>query len=598
MKRRIIALFIAVFALSNLCFMNMPARAEVIHENDLEKYILKELKETHVLSMGISIVSPERELYCAAYGNQTDTEAKYVLGELTQSLTAAAVLQLAEDSELHLDDPVGDYLPAYKEVANVTIRELLNQTSGISKYETMSKITRSGTPGTYEAAPVNYNLLGKIIEAVSEVTYQEYISDNILDPLEMQSYDRESDGPVSGYRSYFGFPFYEDSDYDIKDEWIQMSSGYAVSSVKDMGKYLQMFLQRGGDVLSEESISTMLENTVPVPVSSEETTEIFNGNAAYGMGWLTKEFNGKKIYYHIGKTNNSTTAMFLLPEKNFGITLAFPSSNSFVGEDLTWKLAKGILAIELEETPEQFSSDDYLKDCVTMDIIYVLIVLAAWLPIFLMGFWTKRRRNHVFSVIGILIDLVIHVALPTAFFVVVPQEIPWFALKREHVEIFYVIVIVIASLYFGALIKLISMIVYLILGPKEETEEKQESMEEIFEKADELSEKAKEITGGGKKTQAGENGTNVPVTAPQTEKKKEDVSEASKQPDKKEAEAKDSEAEKSGKKENKEDNTSENEKKAVEEESKKPKTIDEKIEAKRKAAGEKESGSSKEDKKQ
>lgn len=474
---------IAAIALAFLCTASMivgvgaEAKTTPIHQDALEEYIMTEMADAHVLGMGISIVSEDRELYCAAYGAAQKTESDFVLGSLTKSITAAGIMHLKEAEELKLSDTVSDYLTGYDAVADVTIQELLNQTSGIAMDATMSDLKAEGTRGKFEYANANYNLLGLIIESVSGMTYEEYISDNLLDPLKMTStysisHSKElSSDVVPAYQNYFGFPVKKDYRYQDDDDWIKVPSGYMMSNVKDMGRYLQMYLNDGSKILDKESIQEMLHGDVDTSTDSSVTEDMFGGDGKYGMGWIEKEVNGTQILYHTGKVENTTTAMVLLPEKNIGITMMFNSMDFLVGQNLIEKMEEGIVSIELGDKPVDLDSNAYMQQHAIIDGVILLALILAWLPIMMMGFWSHRRRNRVFSIPGILIDVLIHIALPTVALVILPQLVPVFMMKQFVPDIFIAIMVIIGSLYLGAVIKLIAMIVYAIKGPKEETSE-------------------------------------------------------------------------------------------------------------------------------
>jgi len=214
MRRRIIIMGMALLCTFSL-FMGMIANAKTktsgVHQNQLEEYILKEMPEAHVPGMTISIVNDNRELYCAAYGTVQKTETDFTMGALSQTITAAAILHLQEEDELKLDDTVGDYLTDYHSAEAVTIEQLLTHTSGLSKDSDLSDIKLNDEWGDYAYADVNYMLLGKIIESVTNMTYEEYVSDNIFDVLDMNSTfslsnSKEfSENIVTGYQTYFGF---------------------------------------------------------------------------------------------------------------------------------------------------------------------------------------------------------------------------------------------------------------------------------------------------------------------------------------------------------------------------------------------------------
>ncbi|MCD7826772.1 MAG: serine hydrolase [Clostridiaceae bacterium] len=486
MRRKVIACFAAYLCLTAVFCTGIAAKAEVIHETDLEEYIIEEMTDAHVLGMSASIVNTEKELYCASFGMADSTEYDYVLGDLSKSFTAAGIMHLVEEEELTLKDTVSEYLPEYSAVGEVTVQELLNHTSGIAGDETMSDIQGRGEKGNFEYANANYNLLGEIIEAVTGITYEEYISDNILDPLEMTStYSlRDTSNPESelipAYQTYFGFPFEKTYKYDAEDDWMQVPSGYLISDIKDMGKYLQMYLNNGGDLYSQESVEQMLYDGVAVSDSAYLPGDLFDGDATYSMGWMEKTVSSQTVLYHLGIVENYTSAMILLPEKNLGIALLFNSMDSVSGTELIQELIEGVVAIELEMDTADLDGNQYITQHVIADSLMLICAFASWMPIFLMGVWKRRRRNRVFSIPGILIDLLVNIVLPTAILVTSSVFTELLLVRRYAPDIYYIGLFVVASLYLGAVIKLVAMIVFAILGPKEEPEEK-ENPEEIQE---------------------------------------------------------------------------------------------------------------------
>src|SRR5262245_23611372 len=95
------------------------------------------LAETGVPSASVAAVSDGKVVYVHAYGNarlEPPTPAapdmRYSIGSISKQLTAVAILLLAQDGKLKLDDPVGKYVPNLTRGDTVTIRQILSHTSG------------------------------------------------------------------------------------------------------------------------------------------------------------------------------------------------------------------------------------------------------------------------------------------------------------------------------------------------------------------------------------------------------------------------------------------------------------------------------------
>lgn len=466
MRRRIIIMGMALLCTFSL-FMGMIANAKTktsgVHQNQLEEYILKEMPEAHVPGMTISIVNDNRELYCAAYGTVQKTEADFTMGALSQTITAAAILHLQEEDELKLDDTVGDYLTDYHSAEAVTIEQLLTHTSGLSKDSDLSDIKLNDEWGDYAYADVNYMLLGKIIESVTNMTYEEYVSDNIFDVLDMNSTfslsnSKEfSENIVTGYQTYFGFHVPKEIDAQKNKE--DAASNSLLSNVKDMGRYLQMFLNDGGKVLDKKSVKKMLKGQGDV-TDVEASDMLFGTKVSSGMGWMETKVADTRVLYQLGTAQNATTVAMLLPEENLGITMMFNTMDYLVGQKLIQKMEKGILNIVLGKTADEIGSSTYMIKYAIVDGLVVLALVLAWLPIMMMGFWSHRRKNHIWSIGGICIDVLIHLVVPSVVLGLLYTVAQTDLIRSYMPDLFLAIWVFAISLYIGAVIKLIAMLVY------------------------------------------------------------------------------------------------------------------------------------------
>jgi D-alanyl-D-alanine carboxypeptidase len=168
----------------------------------------------------VLIANKDRVLFHEAYGyadrerkipNRKDT--KFNLGSINKSFTRVAILQLEKQGRLALDDPIGKYLPDYpnaEAAAKVTIRHLLNMTSGIGdffgpRYDATSKEKirsiadylplfadrplefEPGTNNRYSNG--GFIVLGAIIEKVCGTDYYTYVRKNIFEPCGMRDTD-------------------------------------------------------------------------------------------------------------------------------------------------------------------------------------------------------------------------------------------------------------------------------------------------------------------------------------------------------------------------------------------------------------------------
>jgi CubicO group peptidase (beta-lactamase class C family) len=244
-------------------------------------------------------------------------------------------MQLVEAGKIELDAPVQKYLPWFR-VADpqvsqqITVRHLLNQTSGISQTAAMETMTWTGTDdnaleehvrylagvnlvrpvgSAYEYSNANYIILGLVVQTVSGQSYESYVKEHIFAPLDMHnSYASQDEalrnGMASGYHWWFGLPFAVTLSYNRGD----LPAGYVISSAEDMGHFLiaQMNSGRYGNtsILSPEGVDLM--HTEPFPDT-------------YGMGWFLDEVDGHTIIGHEGGSFNFQSALFYDPQERVGV---------------------------------------------------------------------------------------------------------------------------------------------------------------------------------------------------------------------------------------------------------------------------------------
>jgi CubicO group peptidase (beta-lactamase class C family) len=191
----------------------------------------KALATTGVPAASIAIVQDGQIVYAHAYGQQragvpARPEARYKIASISKQFTAAALLLLAEDGKLSLDDPVSKYLPDLTRANEVKLRQLLSHTSGYRDFwpqdfafVDMEKPTSPGhildkwakapldfDPGTrWQYSNTGYVIAGQIIEKVAGMPLLDFLKARIFDRLGMHPVDLDTgmtDADPLGYHRY------------------------------------------------------------------------------------------------------------------------------------------------------------------------------------------------------------------------------------------------------------------------------------------------------------------------------------------------------------------------------------------------------------
>ena len=421
----------AVLALTLRLFAK-PASAKPVFDSssyeEIDAYIEKQLDALNIPGASLAIIEGDQIVHVKGFGvsgpdgKAPTPQTPFVICSLTKSFTALAVMQLVEAGKIDLDAPVQRYLPWFtladpQAAAQITVRHLLNQTSGLSfasgsmvlanwddspdaneKQARELATFKSTRPvgSAFEYSNVNYNLLGLIIEAASGETYEGYIQNHIFTPLDMshsytsQAAAKQNDLAV-GHISWFGFPI---AVPDLPRPRGSLPSGQLISTTEDMAHYLIAQLNGGryGEVqiLSPEGIAEMHSPAV-------DATTMGVDMGYYGMGWFVQQTDQGLSVWHDGTGPDYYSYMVLLPDQNRGLVLLFNANEfminfalKFVGGGATSLLA-GVQPESIPWAVVPWSLRAFL-------IIPVLQVLGVFLTLMAVRRWRKDESRRPGSI--------------------------------------------------------------------------------------------------------------------------------------------------------------------------------------------------------
>jgi CubicO group peptidase (beta-lactamase class C family) len=308
-----------IFFLGLIFSLFIPSHSGLGRGNDqldlqaIDAFLQAQIKANRIPGLAVAIVQGDQVIFMKGYGEAAPGESvtpqtQFYIGSVTKSFTALAVMQLVEQGKLELDAPIQNYLPWFQvsdaeASAKITIRHLLNHTSGLSESGDpnasafTSSLEEQGRllADPHLTAPVgsqyqyynqNYRLLGLLVEQVSGQSYGDYLRSHVFEPLGMEhttADPAEATHLAQGYSRAFGFALPR-SQHFIPGA---LPSGYLISTAEDMSHYLLAQLNNrecnGEQMLSPQSLTAM--RTPPAGIDSQ-----------YGMGWLVME-NGNTLAY-------------------------------------------------------------------------------------------------------------------------------------------------------------------------------------------------------------------------------------------------------------------------------------------------------------
>ena len=412
---------LAGVALAFLAFLAviLPARPALAWDassvEQIDEYLDQAFPASGIPGMAVAVVDANGTDYIRTLGDVESVDSTFVIGSLSKSMTALAIQQLVDEGLVDLDAPASCYAPGYDVPQSVTVRMLLNQTSGFGYYESLSKASVGDSYGQFSYANANYDLLGRIVESVSGMGYADYLRENIFDVAGMG--DASVDGvgeavspQTTAHRNWFGLAVADGFSHgEDDDEWGGQASGYVRASISDMASYLRLYLNDGGGVASSEAVRRMVWDRVPDP----------DGDTFYGMGWTTyADGDGQLVMSHDGDVENYVARMVVIPEDNVAVVLMADENDVLGGNAAFWDIGDGVLSIARGFGADAGMVADAATDArethAQLDAAYVLAVGAAAMPLALRRRWRARmaRARGVERAVRMAWAAALHVGVP------------------------------------------------------------------------------------------------------------------------------------------------------------------------------------------
>lgn len=295
------------------------------------------------------LVKDSRVLFAKGYGLADIDQGKPVdpgttlfsVGSVSKAVTAGAVLQLVERNQLRLDEPVNNYLRSFQIektcTTPVTTAHLLTHSAGFDEraigafaLSTDQMIPLAEyvardlppciRPPAQEMSYCNhcYGLAGLMVQEISGVPFEQYVEDNLFQPLQMQhsSFRQPLPTELDSLRAR-GYIFSPAIQPAPQMYWNFFPSGGLWTSGEDMGRliiaYLEGGLPGGKEVYNQETLALLQQRQFSQDPRLEGWT----------YGFFEHMENGQRMIGKDGDSPGFSSALYLLPEHNLGFFLSY-----------------------------------------------------------------------------------------------------------------------------------------------------------------------------------------------------------------------------------------------------------------------------------
>jgi CubicO group peptidase (beta-lactamase class C family) len=331
-----------------------PEVADAIKVFDM--WVEQHIAHRNLPGLSIAVVFDQEIVWAEGYG-YSDLDQKtpatpstvYRIGSISKLFTSTAILQLRDQGELRLDDPVSQYLPWFRvpnplpDAPEITIRQLLTHTSGLAREadvpywtdhvfptrEELAEVVQGqdvlNPPETiYHYSNLGMSLLGEIVTEVSGRPWADYVQEMILTPLGMAS---SSTDPGEKLLPRLATAYMLEDAYgnrevmDYYDAGAIAPAAGIVSTVEDLGRFASLQF-RGGPVGGDQILkgSTLREMHRPHWVYPSFT-------GGMGLGFRVNHRDGKVFVGHGGSTGSHVTNLLTVPSENIAVIVAINADN-------------------------------------------------------------------------------------------------------------------------------------------------------------------------------------------------------------------------------------------------------------------------------
>jgi D-alanyl-D-alanine carboxypeptidase len=339
LHKRFIFLCVFFLGVGNLASAQPQSTLAPDVRNKIDAIARQTLEATGVPSASLAVVQDGKIAYLQAYGQArlepptpAQPEMRYSIGSISKQFTAAAVLLLAEQEKLSLDDPVARFIPDLTRAREVTIRQLLSHTSGYQDYWPqdyvppfmMKPITADKIldlwarkaldfdPGTqWQYSNTNFVIAGLIVEKASGMPLLDFLNKHIFTPLQMKSVinidqNRLTETDATGYMRYALGP----PRVAIKEGkgWL-FAAGELAMPAEDLAKWDMSLIKQS--LLKPASYHEM-----------ETEVVLKNGlGTRYGLGVSVRQEFGRRAIEHGGEVSGFTANNLVFPDERVAVVV-------------------------------------------------------------------------------------------------------------------------------------------------------------------------------------------------------------------------------------------------------------------------------------
>lgn len=349
---------------------NIPARQDYAKVAEaLRPFIESQMEVSGIPALSLAIVDDRQIVWAQGFGLAdpkrkipATAETVYRIGSVSKLFTDIGIMERVERGEINLDAPVGTYLPDFQPRnpfgKPVTLRELMSHRSGLLReppvgnyFETSEPslaatvASLNGTELVYEPGThTKYSnaaiaVVGRVLETQAQRPFAKYLKSTVLEPMGLHHSSFEPEPELIQNLAKAEMWTYDGKTFEAPTFQLGMApAGSMYSTVEDLGKFLSVLMAQGkterGALIQPTTLEQMWSPQFPNPEGS-----------VFGLGFIVRQFEGRRMVGHGGAIYGFATTLDLLPEDKLGVVvIATKDAVNAVTERIGEETLRAVLA--------------------------------------------------------------------------------------------------------------------------------------------------------------------------------------------------------------------------------------------------------------
>lgn len=380
--RKIISLYCCIL-FTTLANAQAPA---LMQSDSLQRYIQAAMKAWRIPAVAVCIVKDEKIVHQQAYGvanvytkQLANTQTVFPIASISKTFTGTLFATMEADKLISLNDLVAKWLPGFRMkdtlysqqlmLADIlshrsgwkTFRGDLINTESDLDYPKMIQLFSQQKPiyplrTRFGYSNFGFMIAGEAVKSITGSSWNKYLYKRLLAPLAMSRTFVDASLIAQDQNKAAGHSIVSDSLVAlIADKIEPFSHGGMYASIEDLGKWMQVLLNKGkwtdAQVIPESALDKMwMSHTIIGKSRAADRQQYFK---TYGIGWEIMQYNSQEIMQHNGAYSGALTSLTVIPSMQLGVAVLTNQDKHILQETLKWQIIDAYLKREVPDYTKQ-----------------------------------------------------------------------------------------------------------------------------------------------------------------------------------------------------------------------------------------------------